>query len=376
MNKLKFFVSELKPKGRLFTLFNIITFPIILLGIVLIIYRFLKGISVISNSSQTFPWGLLIGFNVITGVSLAGGGYVIAFIVYILGLVRYYPLVRPVILITLLGELFYGGALLVDLGRPWNIINPIIGNSFGVSSVLFLVAWCFFLCIVYLSVEFSPVFAEWLNFEKIRGFLIRLTPPVVIFGISLSILHQSALGGLFLLTPTKLHPLWYSNNITIFFFISSIFSGLSVIIIVAGIYYKDSFELIRGLGKACAIVMFVYLFLKVIDIAHSRNWQYLTTPMGYLYLVELLGFVFIPMVILTEGVRRKSLRLIKVASFITILGIILNRINTTMIAFKWYEPKHLPTFPEFVISGSIILIQIWAFRWIVNRMPVLREKKD
>ena len=51
------------------------------------------------------------------------------------------PIVRATVLNGFLAYVFYAGALLLDLGRPWNVVNPIIGNSFGLSSVLFLVAW-------------------------------------------------------------------------------------------------------------------------------------------------------------------------------------------------------------------------------------------
>ncbi|MCK7534111.1 MAG: hypothetical protein MZV63_25350 [Marinilabiliales bacterium] len=62
-----------------------------------------------------------------------------------------------------LAYVFYAGALLLDLGRPWNVINPIIGNSFGTSSVLFLVAWHFLLYMIAQLIEFSPAVAEWLG---------------------------------------------------------------------------------------------------------------------------------------------------------------------------------------------------------------------
>ena len=67
--------------------------------------------------------------------------------------------------------MFYAGALVFDLGRPWNIINPVIGNSFGYNSVLFLVAWHFMLYMMAEFIEFSPVVAEWLGWRRVRRFL-------------------------------------------------------------------------------------------------------------------------------------------------------------------------------------------------------------
>ena len=166
---IKFFLSELKPKGKLITPFNVIAAIIILVGTVLIVIRFTFGLSSITNLNQEFPWGIWIGFDVVTGVAFAGGAYVITFMVYILRLEKYHPIVRITVLNGFLAYVFYAGALLLDLGRPWNVINPIIGNSFGVSSVMFLVAWHFMLYMLVEFIEFSPAIAEWIGWRRIRA---------------------------------------------------------------------------------------------------------------------------------------------------------------------------------------------------------------
>ena len=79
------------------------------------------------------PWGFWIGFDVVTGVAFAGGAYVITFMVYILNMKKYHSIVQGDCLNGFLAYVFYAGALLLDLGRPWNVINPIIGNNFGYS---------------------------------------------------------------------------------------------------------------------------------------------------------------------------------------------------------------------------------------------------
>jgi hypothetical protein len=54
------------------------------------------------------------------------------------------------------------------------------------------------------------------------------------------------------------------------------------------------------------------------------------------------------------------------------LGVVLNRLNISIIAFKWYEPVHyVPTWMEVVVSAAVICAEVWVFRWIVARMPVL-----
>ena len=94
----KFLVSEFKPKGKFFTTFNIISLPIMLLGLALIIIRFWKGIGSITNLTQEVPWGLWIGFDVVTGVAFAGGAYVLTFMVYILNMRKYHSIVRITVL--------------------------------------------------------------------------------------------------------------------------------------------------------------------------------------------------------------------------------------------------------------------------------------
>ncbi len=221
---------ELKPKGKIFTPFNIISFPVIVLGLILIVIRFAKGLGSVTNLTQEVPWGLWIGFDVVTGVAFAGGAYVLTFMVYILNMKKYKSIVRVTVLNGFLAYVFYAGALLLDLGRPWNVINPIIGNSFGVSSVLFLVAWHFLLYMMAQLIEFSPAIAEWIGARRARKILSGMTLAAVIFGITLSTLHQSGLGALFLMAKEKIHPLWYSEFIPVLFFVSSIFAGLSMVI--------------------------------------------------------------------------------------------------------------------------------------------------
>jgi Ni/Fe-hydrogenase subunit HybB-like protein len=386
---LRFLLQELKPKAPLLTTFNVISIPVILVGMVLIVLRFWKGLGAVTNLSQEFPWGLWVGFDVITGVAFAGGAYVVTFMVYILNMETYRPIVRATVLNGFLAYVFYAGALALDVGRPWNMVNPIIGNSFGVSSVLFLVAWHFLLYMIAELLEFSPVIANWLGLERMRRVLRRLTLGAVIFGITLSTLHQSGLGALYLMTKGKIHPLWFTEFVPILFFVSSVFAGLSMVIFEGSIsqkvfaYQLDSRDhekhhrILIGLAKICAGAMFVYLFLKILVFVHEQHWAYLATPMGWWYLVEVLGFVALPCGLFVSAVRSMNVRTVQVAAVLAMLGIVLNRMNVTIIGFKWDAPMHYyPSWMEVVITLAIIFIEIWVFRWVVHRMAVLRSVPD
>jgi len=382
----RFLLTELKPKGKWLTTFNIISIPVIILGVVLIVIRFWKGIGSITNLSQEVPWGLWIGFDVVTGVAFAGGAYVITFMVYILRMDKYHSIVRITVLNGFLAYVFYAGALLLDLGRPWNVVNPIIGNSFGTSSVLFLVAWHFLLYMIAELIEFSPAVAEWLGARRARKILSGMTIAAVIFGITLSTLHQSGLGALFLMAKDKIHPLWYSEFIPILFLVSSIFAGLSMVIFEGSVSHKVFFDqisdknhkaqdgIIHGLAKICAGTMFAYFFLQLLVFIHGKHWDLLNTPMGYWFLLEMIGFVLIPMLLFFYSYRRHNIFVIRLAAILTMLGVILNRLNVTVIGFRWNAAVHyVPSWMEFAVTLTVIFTEIWILRWVINRMPVLRD---
>jgi Ni/Fe-hydrogenase subunit HybB-like protein len=381
---IRFLAAEARPKGPVLTPFNVVTGVIMLTTAVLLVIRFAKGLGSITHLSQSVPWGLWIGFDVVTGVAFAGGAYVLTFLVYILRVEKYHPIVRVTVLNGFLAYVFYAGALLLDLGRPWHVINPVIGNSFGVSSVLFLVAWHFMLYMMAQFVEFSPAVAEWLGWRRVRRVLGGLTVGAVIFGITLSILHQSGLGALFLMARDKIHPLWYSEFIPLLFLVSSIFAGLSMVIFEGSITHKvfhhrtgtrlraTHDDIVFGLARISMSVMGVYLFMQLLVFVHGQRAQYLATGWGAWYLLEMLGFVAAPAALYAYGCGRRNLLAVKVAAAMTLVGIVLNRLNVSVIAWKWYAPVHyVPSWMEIVVTLGVISAELWVFRWVVNRMPVL-----
>ena len=382
----QFLLQEMKPRGPWLTPFNVISIPVIFLGLAIVAYRFVYGLGSVTNLSQDFPWGFWLGFDVITGVALAAGAYVITFVVYVMKVEKYHSIVRVTVLNGLLAYMFYAGALVFDIGRPWRAYNPYIGNSFGFSSVMFLICWHFMLYMLAAFIEFSPVIAEWAHWEKARKFLKGLTLATVILGITLSILHQSGLGALFLMAKPKIHPLWWSEFIPILFFVSSVYAGLAMIIFEGTISHRifrdligpdshHSFdEIIFGLAKGAAIVMFVYYFLKALLFIHGKQWELVNDGWGYWFLVEVLGFLLIPAFMFAFGFRNRSLNIIRVASVMALIGIVLNRLNVSIISFKWYADVHYyPSWQEIVVTLMIIFAEIWIFRWVVTRMPVFKS---
>jgi Ni/Fe-hydrogenase subunit HybB-like protein len=362
---------------------------IIGVGIPLVILRFVKGLAATTNLSHTNPWGFWIGFDVMSGVALAAGGYVTASAVYLFGMKEYQPVVRPAVLTGFLGYFFVVVGLIFDLGRPWRLPYPIL-VSYGVTSILFLVGWHVLLYLTTQLVEFSPAIFEWLGWKRWRRVSAAMTVGATVFGVILSTLHQSALGGLFLIAPSKLHPLWYSPFIPLFFFVSSIVAGLSMVIVEGMLSHRifrhqvevshEQFDAITlGLGKAASMALAVYFAIKVIGIAHGDNWHYLATPLGHWFMLELLGFVLLPCFLFSVGVRERRVRLVRFAAALTVVGIVLNRLNVSLIAFNWQLPselRYVPRWMEIWVSVSIVTAGLLTFRWMVNRMPVLHEHPD
>ncbi len=371
---------------KLFTPFNIIAAIILAVGAVLTVLRFTQGLSATTNLTHLNPWGIWIGFDVMTGVALAAGGFVISSAVYLFGMEEYKPLVRPAILTGFLGYFLVVVGLLYDLGRYYRLPYPFVVQP-GPTSPLFEIALCVALYLTTLFVEFTPAAFEWLGWKRWRKVVASMTIALTIFGLLLSTLHQSTLGAMFLITPTKLHPLWYSPYIPVHFFVSAVAAGISMVIFESMLSHRvfshkveishEKFDALTiGLAKAGAVVLFLYFAIKVMGIAVGDKWHYLGTPMGYWFLVELLGFVLLPCFLYMVGYREKRPKLIRFTSLLVVVGIILNRINVSTVAFNWQLPaelRYVPHWMEIWISVTIVTAGVVVFKWIVNRMPILHE---
>ena len=375
----------------LITPFNVIAAVILSFGIPLIVLRFTHGLAYVTHASNEYPWSILLGWGLFSGVPLSATGYVMATAVYIFGFKKYHPLVRLGVLTGFMGYLFAVIYLLIDIGRPWRIYYP-MAVSFGPTSVLFLVAWHVALYLTVQLLEFSPAILEWLHSRRVRKWAVMITVSMTVAGVILSTLHQSALGALFLLAPGKVHPLWYSSFLPVFFFISSIYAGFVMVIAVSTLLsrfmrnradqdFLGSLDTLTvGLGKGACIVMFVYFALKLIGVAHDDNWSLIATPYGYWFLTEIFLFVLVPGLVLSYGVKRESARTVRIGAFFALAGVILNRVNVSLITFNWNLPDHLrhlvPPGKEVMVVLAIATLHIVIFRWIVNRMPVLSEHPD
>ena len=362
---------------------NLAVALILVSGLGIIAYRFIYGLGAATNLSQDTPWGLWIGFDMLCGVALAAGGFTLASSVYLLGLNEYHPIVRPAVLTAFLGYVFAALGLAADLGRPWNFPTPFL-FSFGTTSVMFEVGWCVLLYTLVLAAEFTPSVFEWLGLKRWRDFMLKLTVGLTVAAVVLSTLHQASLGGLFLMAPHRIHPLWYSPFIPIFFFISAITAGLSMVIVESGLSHRafahradhhvNLDRLTIGLARAAAVVLFTYFFARLQGLADGNHWALLLTGWGAWYLFEVVGFVLVPSLVLASAARREQVKLIRWTAAWVVLGVVVNRLNVSVIAFNWnVTPRYVPSVMEILTTITLVTMGVTVFRWVVNRMPVLAE---
>ena len=248
------------------------------LGGVTVVTRFTGGLGAMTNLSDTFPWGIWIGFDVLSGVALSAGGFLTAGAVYIFHLKKLYPILRPAILTAYLGYLLVVGGLFMDLGRPYNIWHPMI--YWQHHSVMFEVGWCVTLYNTVLTIEFLPILFEKFRWHRALRIVHAITIPCVIAGCILSTLHQSSLGALFLIVPEKMWPITYSPLLPLYFLISAVAVGLAMTIVESTLSaraFNRSLEapIITSLARVIPIVIITLLTIRVIDMTVRGTWVYL-----------------------------------------------------------------------------------------------------
>lgn len=345
------------------------------------ITRFVFGLGATTNLTDATPWGLWIGFDVMAGVALAGGGFVITAIFYIMKREEFHPLVKPAVLTAFLGYLAVIFGLLFDLGLPWNIWHMMI--YWNPHSPLFEVGWCVMLYTTVLLLEFSPVpLEEASRYAKIRRFLMRFRFPLVLLGIMLSTLHQSSLGSLFLIMPFRLHPLWYSEILPVMFFISAVALGLMMVSLESLVSHwlyrrKPETDLVAKLAQATIWVLGGYLVVKLADIAaagelpliFSGTWE------GNLFIAELLIAVIIPIVLFSLPRVRTSAAGQWCGSSLVVFGMIFNRINVGgLTMLRVTGDSYIPSWTEIIVSLGVISIAALAFLFAIEKFHIWEKR--
>jgi Ni/Fe-hydrogenase subunit HybB-like protein len=338
--------------------------------------RFIRGLGASTHLSDSFPWGLWVGFDVLCGVMLAAGGFTLTATVHIFNIERFRPIVRPTVLTAFLGYALVVVALLFDLGRPYRIWHPLV--MWNPHSVMFEVAWCVTLYTTVLALEFAPVVFERLRLERALRIQRAISIPLVITGVLLSTLHQSSLGSLYLIVPGKLHPLWYSPLLPVFFFISAICVGLAMTIFESYTSSKAfgkelEWSLLVSLGRILVVALAVYAVLRFQDLLH-RGVLGLALRPGYegsLFLVEVVIGLLLPIALLLNRRVRESVGGLFLSAVLVLLGFITNRLNVSITGMEASAGLHyIPKWTEFAVTASMIAAGFAIFALAAKYLPI------
>jgi Ni/Fe-hydrogenase subunit HybB-like protein len=347
----------------------------ILTGLGVIVYRYIYGLGAVTNLTDKSAWGLWIGIDILSGVGLAAGGFVMASAVYVFGMEKFRPIVRMSILTAFMGYLLFIAGLWVEMGRPWNMWHCIVHWNFH--SPLFEVAWCVMLYTTVLALELSQIVFEKFGLDRLRHIFHRISVPLIITGAVLSTLHQSSLGTLFTAMPSKMDPLWYSPILPILFFASCITAGLAMVILESFLSerflnHQTPHHLRVSISRALIFAVGIYGILRFEDIA-TRGYFELMFANRYetpFFWIEMILFVAIPLYLLTNRALRQTNRGLFLASFSVVLGFLMHRVNVVTTAFASVNQGYFPSWQEIVISIAFVMAGFAIVGLIAHYFPV------
>jgi len=383
-------------EGRFWTPGVIVMLVFMFAGAVALLARFLGGLGYITNSTDAYPWGIWIGVNVASGVGLAAGGFTTGAVAFVLNRKEFHLILRPALFTALLGYTFVILALTIDVGRYWNMYSPMINWNF--TSVLFAVAICVIISTTILYLECVPIVAERFNgasplpkglkflnplVSRIVGIADRALDKVmlivVIVGIVFSCLHQSSLGALMLIAPSKVHPLWYTPILPLLFLMSAVATAYPVVIfehllVSTSFGKKPRMDILTPLAKYMPVLMGIYLTLKIGDMFVRETYVYLLdgTAQSNAFVVEIVFGVLLPFVLVLFPRVRKNPGPLLFVSCLSMFGIIINRVNVFLVAYSPpYGGSYFPSIGEIIVTIGLISTLFFTYRVAVTKLPIL-----
>ncbi len=369
--------------------FKTILWVVLGAGIATLTTRLIFGLGSITNQSDYIPWAFWKGENVLGGIALSAGGFVIAGLYYIFAKKEFHGVARAAVATALLGYLSSATALLTELGLPWDVWRVII--HWNIHSPLFEVAWCVMIYLTILILEFAPMILEkfagkpFLN-KTYKLLEHKLKIALVILGIAISTLHQSSLGSIFLSMPYRLHPLWYSPIISVIFFLSAIYVGFNFLMVenltVAYLYKRPfNFKVLNSLRKASLWGLLVYGAVRIGDLL-IRGGGFLMFESGaetWLFWVEIALSMILPLVFFLPKKYRENPVAYFCGALSAVLGVVFHRINVGgLVHLNNLNDKigsfYFPTWEELSISFGIISAAILAFLFFIEKFKIWENK--
>jgi Ni/Fe-hydrogenase subunit HybB-like protein len=344
-------------------------------GIVAGIGRLVLGLQASTTLNDTYSWGIWIGFD-FGLIAFAGAGFTMAAVVHVFHLDRFHAALRPALLVGLLGYVGVLALLVLDLGR-WDRFYHFL-LYFNLHSPLFEISWCVLLYTTVLVIEVSPDLLHHLKWRWPLRFVKWIMMPVTIIGVTLSTLHQSTLGTLYLNMPHRLHPLWFTPILPILFYISSIMAGLSLGILAYKVTarvrgFKEDPKVVTGLGTGVMWVALLYVAIKIGELIWAGEWGLLlTAPIAWLWGMEVVVGALVPAIMWSRRSWRESQIVQWVAPMLVLGGVLLNRFDATLFAqmvpagVPPYSPHILEWLSTFGILAGVMLAWLLAVRFFMR----------
>jgi len=370
---------ESNPNIKTWTPATIVMVLLIIAGTAIAVYRMVMGLGAATNLNDGYPWGFWLGMDVLGGVAMAAGGFIIACAVYLFNWKKYHVIVRPAILTAFLGYLMAVVALFLDIGHPWRLPHPAFMWQYH--SVMWVVAMHVIFYTTTLALEFSPMLFERLGWEKPLRFVNRIMIGAVIFGVMLSTLHQSSLGAVFLIAPSKMSPLWWDTKLPFHFLVSAVAMGLSMVSLetrLSGKYlhHKVDNEVFYGLARGSLIVLSFYFLLKMYQlfVVANPSMAFDGSVEGNMYLLEILLGVVVPIGILSVKKLRTNVKMLTSVNIIVIVGVLLNRMNVCLFSMEnynaWRGFSYSPSWQEYVLSLGVVSLGVFLYKMSAKHLPL------
>jgi formate dehydrogenase iron-sulfur subunit len=210
--------------------------------------------------------------------------------------------------------------------------------------------------------------------------------PVIlaIAAVTLSTMHQSSLGSLFLLMQDQIAPQWWSPFMPLSFFLSSIAAGTGLIVLIEMWIAKGwrrplQMKQLSAMGQITFWSLLVYLVFRVGDTALRNGFgSGLSGNRGLLYGLEVIACGIVPLVLLgSKGLRARP-QVLLVGTLLAVLGVIINRMNVVLFAMDLKGPMpwtaadpYSPSVVEWGVSIGLIAATIFLFGLGARYLPLL-----
>ncbi|MCX6834063.1 MAG: polysulfide reductase NrfD, partial [candidate division Zixibacteria bacterium] len=195
-----------------------------------------------------------------------------------------------------------------------------------------------------------------------------------------SCLHQSSLGTLMLIAPSKMHPLWYTPISPLLFLMSAIAVGFPMVIfepILASRSFrlKPELPILSAIARYTPVLLATYLAVKVADLTLRDAWPYVFegSYRSFMFIIEMILGVVLPLVLLSMTRVRQSVTGLFLSACLVIFGVALNRINVFLVAYEPLYPgkPYFPSVFEILVTAGLISALVLVYRWIVMNFPVI-----